>query len=380
MKRFCRLAAVLSVCVLFLTAVFSSTVVYAEENTNHEKEKNNSIKKANTLDIGVVTVGKLSSKSDVDYFKIMTTTTGDILFHFAHEADGVYAYYWYAEVLDADKNVLNEGNLSGKDPTDFSVKAVKPGTYYLKISKASGGNPFTIGFTKDPYMITVTTECLTHAELSDWETTLEASCRQAGERCQRCTACKTIVVTESIAKLDHVFTDWSVTKEAEFLQPGERKRTCTLCGEIAEETFLSEISILALIVGGAVLLIVIIAVAVVRNKREKRYYSRSYSSYSSSSSSSSSGSSPSSSNSSSNSYGGYSYSSDSYGSYNSSSYDDTYTPPPYDGSITIGSETYGVRTYDAEGYSTQPYIEDAEGYKTYVDPADVSPPFNWLDC
>ena len=46
--------------------------------------------------------------------------------------------------------------------------------------------------------------------------------------------------------------------------------------------------------------------------------------------------------------------------------------------MTSGGMDYTVHTYDAEGYSSAPYIEDAEGYKTYVDPGDIQT-FNWTD-
>ena len=39
-----------------------------------------------------------------------------------------------------------------------------------------------------------------------------------------------------------------------------------------------------------------------------------------------------------------------------------------------------LRAEESQVYSTRPYIEDAEGYKTAVNPDDVSAPFNWNDC
>ncbi len=345
----------------------------AQEKVINEKEGNNSIKKANKIEFGVVTVGKLKNNKDVDYFKMTTTVTADINFEFSHEANSPYAYCWYAQVLDKDKKVINEGTLSGKEASSFSVSAVNAGTYYLKISPISGGNPLTNGFSNAEYRLTITSKCQVHGELTDWITTVEPSCAIEGERIQNCTVCNTAVVTEVVAKLEHSFTDWSIVKDAELLQIGQKKHTCVLCGEVENKYFLATTTIIALISIGVIVLLIIILVAIKRKRSYKPSYKSSSSSYSKSSSSSSSYSGSSYSGSS---YSGSSYSGDSYSS-SSDSYD--YYKPSYDGQVTMGGETYGVHTYDAEGYKTAPYIEDAEGYKTYVDPDSVEPTFNWLD-
>lgn len=365
---------IFSVIIVFVLCFSISTVVSAEEAVINEKENNNKLKKANSLEIGKTMVAKLSKESDVDYFKLTTTVTGDILFHFSHEADGVYSYYWYVQVLNSDNEVLNEGTLSGREATDFSVKAVPSGKYYLKISRISGGNPLVNGFTTAPYMISYKTKCLTHGELNDWEFSKEPSCHNDGERIRTCSVCNDIVVTESIEKLQHSFTDWSVVTKAELFQNGENKRTCMLCGDIETEKTVAQQTTIA-IYGAIALVIILIIVAIVNHSKSKKSYSYTGNRNSSSSYGSSySGSSSYSSDYSSSSYNNSSYSSD-------SSLDDyyPYTSNTPTGTVQIGGESYDVYTHDAEGYSTGPYIEDAEGYKTSVDPNDVEPPFNWCD-
>lgn len=275
-----------------LLAVFTllftmSVVVFAEDNTiSYEVENNNTPSDASSLEIGIINIGNLSGKSDVDYYKLQTISTGDVLFHFTPHADGVYAYYWYAQVLDENMSVLKEGTLSGNNDTDFSIKTVKPGTYYLRISAISGGNPLTNGFTTDPYMVSISTVCLTHAELKDWEYTIEPSCSQEGERVRVCSACNTVVATETVAKLQHSYTEWSVSDEAELFKAGEKKRTCELCGNIETKSYFANQSIILItgVIGGIIILIVVISV-VKKAKRKKRRSSFNY--YGSSSRSSS---------------------------------------------------------------------------------------------
>ncbi len=357
-------------CVVLIAMTFSLLLVSAEENINHETNNNNSVNTSDVLDVGVVTVGRLNDKKDVDCFKIETLSTGDILFNFSHEGDGAYTYYWYAEVIDSNNNVINSGNLSGKDPTDFSVLAVKPGTYYLKISVANGGNPFMNGFSSAPYMITVKTKCLTHPELSDWVITKEPSCSQQGEHIQSCVVCNTPVVIEPIKNLEHSYTEWSVTKESGFFKLGEKHKTCVLCGEVAEQDFASQSTIIVLIAGAIVILIIIIIAGSNGSRNKAKSVTYNVGSYRNNTPNASGGSDNGGS-------AGYSYSentSDSTERKVNFIYEET------SGSVVVGGETYTVHTQDAEGYSTDPYIEDAEGYKTRVNPDDVEPPFNWLDC
>lgn len=352
-----------------------TTEEQVEENIRHESDENNSLENADPLEVGVMMVGRLTDRKDVDCFQIDTTSTGDILVNFNHEADGIYAYYWYMDVVDSENNSLLSGTLSGKEATDFSITTVKPGTYYFKVSAISGGNPLTNGFTDAPYMMTVTTKCLNHPELTDWVVTKEYSCSMDGERTKFCVACNTAVVVEPVKQLEHTYTDWSVIDEAAFFKPGTQRQTCTACGDVVEKTYFTETTI-GTVICAVVLVIIIIIVCKVSSSRSRK---RSRSSYSSGRSYSSGGS------------GGYSGSSGggysgggysgSYGgdSYGGSSYDDYNYSRPADGVVHMGGESHNVYMSDAEGYSSAPYIEDAEGYKTYVDPASVEPPFNWCD-
>ena len=353
----------------------------AEENVCHESDENNGLENADTLETGVMMVGRLTDRDDFDYFKLETTSTGDIQINFKHEGDGIYAYYWYMNVLDSEQNILKHGTLSGRDPTDLTISTVKPGTYYIVISAISGGNPLTNGFTDAPYMLTVTTKCLSHPGLTDWVVTKEYSCSQDGERTRFCVECNTAVVVEPVQKLAHTYTEWSIIEEAGYFKFGEKQKVCTACGEVVKEEYMTDLT-LATIIGGAALLVILWIIRKVRRRKRSAGSYSSYSSGSSRSSGGSSGGSYSGDSYSGGSYSGDSYSGDSYsesGSYGGSSSLDDYYTRPADGVVHIGGESHNVYRSDAEGYSCNPYIEDAEGYKTYVDPATVEPPFNWCD-
>lgn len=381
-KKFVFVFISLLIIVLFLGT--GITAFAKEDETNEvkvvsEKENNNKKSKANKIELDSSITGKLSSEKDVDWYKFSSLGEGKLLFKFTHEADSSYVYCWYATVYDTDgKKVLNEGTLSGRDPTDFSVSDLKEGTYYLKISKISGGNPLTNGFSKEKYTIAVSFECNLHSELLPWETTVEPDCKNKGERVQKCSVCKHAIVSEVLPKLAHNYNEWSIVDEASTFNIGEKKHTCVLCGTVSTKIYLATTTKILLIVAG-VLILALIIFAIIKKVREEKSYSSSYRSSYSGSSSSYSGSSPSSSSSygSSSSYSGsssYDYSS------SGSSYDDDLPTSVYNSSYTnVGGIDYAVHTTDAEGYSTSSYYEDAEGYKHSTDGLDVSEPFNWLD-
>ena len=351
----------------------------SEEEIIYEKENNNKKSKANEIALGGSITGRLSSEKDVDWYKFKALGDGKLLFEFTPETSSVYAYCWYATVYDSDgKKVLKEGALSGKEASKFSISDVKENTYYLKISRISGGNPLTNGFSKDNYSISVSFECTSHAALLPWEITTAAGCASEGERVQKCSLCGKAVVNEVIPKLSHEFNEWSITKEASMFNIGEKKHSCVLCGKVLTEAYLATSTIILLIACG-VLVLALIIFAIIKKVREEKSYSSSYRSSYSGSSSSYSGSSSSSSSS----YGSSStYSGSSSYDYSSSgsSYDDDLPTSVYNSQYTnVGGIDYAVHTTDAEGYSTGSYYEDAEGYKHSTDGLDVSEPFNWLD-
>lgn len=249
--------------IIFIALLFVPTKAFAAESYDVESEDNNMIDISNELRAAVPMSGNLNDRNDIDCFKITSSITGDILFHFDHEGDGVYVYYWYAQVIASDKiTVLSEGTLSGREPTDFTVSSVEPGTYYVKISAISGGNPLTNGFTTARYMITATPKCTSHKNLSEWETTINPGCKSNGERIKKCLDCGETVNKETVKSKGHKYSDWTTEKEAEFLSLGVRKRTCTVCKHVESDKFIAFATVKPIVMGAAALVAIIIFVII----------------------------------------------------------------------------------------------------------------------
>ncbi len=65
---------------------------------------------------------------------------------------------------------------------------------------------------------------------SDWTTTTEATCTEAGEESRSCKRCGE-TETRATSPLGHDWGAWTVTKEPTETEPGEESRVCARCGE-----------------------------------------------------------------------------------------------------------------------------------------------------
>ena len=65
---------------------------------------------------------------------------------------------------------------------------------------------------------------------SDWTTTTEATCTEAGEESRSCKRCGE-TETRATPPLGHDWGAWTVTKEPTETEPGEESRVCARCGE-----------------------------------------------------------------------------------------------------------------------------------------------------
>ena len=68
----------------------------------------------------------------------------------------------------------------------------------------------------------------------DWETTKEATCKEAGERQHACTVCGK-VVKEAVEKLAHTLGEPHDVVAATCEAAGSQKRTCSVCNEVVTE-------------------------------------------------------------------------------------------------------------------------------------------------
>lgn len=130
-----------------------------------EKELNGKPDIANTVTAYSTVTANLVSSNDLDMFKFKLDVPGKITFDFSHEADEIYAY-WNVTVSDSDGNVFIDGYIPSMKKgqiKSFTIENAAIGTYYIKVSPASGGNPLMFGFSAANYHIGISAECLEHS-------------------------------------------------------------------------------------------------------------------------------------------------------------------------------------------------------------------------
>lgn len=168
--------------------------VYTEPVIAHcnETEKNGRISRANELPMHTSMTGNLASQKDTDCYMVTLPRDGSITFKFTHEADA-YSYHWEATIYDTDKStVLNEGYI---DKEEFGCSDLPAGTYYIKISVISGGNPIMNTFSDADYHLTFIPECTEHAETTDYftKTPQDSAPLEIITVCNHCSAVVSVV-------------------------------------------------------------------------------------------------------------------------------------------------------------------------------------------
>lgn len=200
-----------------------------------ESEKNGSIKKATEVSLFSTVVGNLASKQDVDCFSFTVAVKTDMKFHFSHQAD-VTHIHWDACIYGTDGDtVLNDGYIVSEETSEFGVSDLEPGTYYLKISNASGINPSKFSFSDAQYTITFIPHCVEHLNCTPYIQT-RPTCTESGEMIYVCDDCRETVSQEKLEPLGHNWGKWAVRKEAKWNQIGERIRICSVCKETESES------------------------------------------------------------------------------------------------------------------------------------------------
>lgn len=199
-----------------------------------ESEKNNSFKSATHIDTLSTVVGNLSSEKDVDFYSYTVTVKSNVTFQFSHQGEANYTH-WDACLYGSDKTtVLKEGHIASAETSEFGLSELDPGTYYLKISNAVGGNPLLNVFSDALYAITLVPTCVEHPACTRYVHT-PPTCTEPGEIISVCDACKTTVSLDQIEPEGHVWGEWKLIKAATWRQVGERVRACAGCRELESE-------------------------------------------------------------------------------------------------------------------------------------------------
>lgn len=208
---------------------------YAEKQTSEisERELNGAFHKSNNIPAFSKITGKLGSSSDLDMYNFSVMSKGNVEINFSHDANNIYAY-WNLTVYAPDQNtVLADGYIPHMDAGEIktiSISDAEPGTYYIKVMPASGGNPLMFDYSNANYHISITTECERHLAEKPY-ITKQPTCTEDGEYAIVCEHCNEILKTVIIDKTDHAFGEWVVTKEPTDGGSGVKERTCTVCGE-----------------------------------------------------------------------------------------------------------------------------------------------------
>jgi len=207
-----------------------------------ETYRNGSISGATPVAAFQRVTGNLSSREDKDFYSFTMDVPGKMYFNFTYDGSRRgYTYLWEGTIYGPDgKTGLKAGGIPSKDgeETTFGVSDLEPGTYYLKISAASGGNPLLNGYSDADYHITFLTSCAQHTCVTQ-VLTQAPTCSQAGELTAVCDVCSTLVSTEVLAPLEHIWSKWRTVKEISLSSPlGECSRICALCGDVETDALL----------------------------------------------------------------------------------------------------------------------------------------------
>lgn len=199
---------------------YNFTIHFTESNT-WETENNNTMSTADTLEIGKLLNGTLSSSYDTDWYKIEITTQKKIAVRFDHDVINSSSSYWTIYLYDST-GITKLLTYSRRGNTATAVSDyvdVSSGTYYLKVVKDN--------YSSAKYKIGVYDY---HTCVGTWSVTTSPTCTAVGEKQKVCTVCGKIE-TEQIDAKGHSYGNWVVTTSPTCTEQGEETRTCTGCGK-----------------------------------------------------------------------------------------------------------------------------------------------------
>lgn len=209
-----------------------------------ETSRNGSIGGATPVDMFQRVTGNLSSRDDTNFYGFTIGVAGSVVFCFSFDGSNHgYTYLWDGVVYGIDGiTVLNSGSIPAKANEEITFGTgesnLDPGTYYLKISAASGGNPFMNGYSDADYHITFRPKCAEHTTMQ--VLTAAPTCSQAGELTTVCSVCDEQISTDSLEPLDHIWSTWKTVDQDNLFNSicGEYSRVCALCGKEETDTLL----------------------------------------------------------------------------------------------------------------------------------------------
>lgn len=132
----------------YSSAVYSFTVNYTPSNT-WEKEFNEIITAANTIQTDVEMLGSIMTSSDVDWYKFEIPENGTISITFGHDFVDSSSLYWNTAFYTSENKKLADWRWKGNATSDETGSGIgiPAGTYYLRIADDSYYSNATYHFT-----------------------------------------------------------------------------------------------------------------------------------------------------------------------------------------------------------------------------------------
>ena len=108
-------------------------------STTNEIEPNNLDTQATTLSSGIAMTGQISTTTDVDYFKIEASQSGQISVDLKVTTNCVSVNCWIVSILDSSNNLLaqNSAGAYGANISGLTATASVAGTYFVKVERST---------------------------------------------------------------------------------------------------------------------------------------------------------------------------------------------------------------------------------------------------
>jgi hypothetical protein len=118
----------------YLSKDYSLQVIYYKSNYI-EKEFNNTLTSANELELDSNYTGRLSSSSDIDYYKFTLNDPGNAQLKFTHEStkNETTSQSWIIRLLDCNNNEYYSVSSTGSEVEKSIDIGLPSGTYYIKV-------------------------------------------------------------------------------------------------------------------------------------------------------------------------------------------------------------------------------------------------------
>lgn len=125
---------------------YKSASNWEKEYTDKTRVSNNTMATANSITAGKAVKGTISTKNDVDYFKVKVKSTKTVTINFSHAKLSKKSKMWKITVYNSKTKQMYSFSSRGLDKSLTKKVKLPKGTYYVKISGSTGWDktPYTL--------------------------------------------------------------------------------------------------------------------------------------------------------------------------------------------------------------------------------------------